>query len=37
MLRAGIAFWPALAAGCVLTSILYVLTAWVASHFGIRL
>jgi hypothetical protein len=37
MLRSGIAFWPALVAGCILTFILYLLTAWVANHFGIRL
>jgi hypothetical protein len=30
-------FWPALAAGCGLTFVLYLLTAWVAGHFGIRL
>ena len=37
MLRAGIAFWPTLAAGCVLTIVLYLFTAWAAGHFGIRL
>jgi hypothetical protein len=37
MLRGGFTFWPALAAGCGLTFVLYLLTAWVAGHFGIRL
>ena len=37
MLRAGFAFWPALVAGCALTFGLYLLTAWAAGHFGIRL
>ncbi len=37
MLRAGIGFWPALGAGCLVTFILYLLTAWVAGQFGIRL
>jgi hypothetical protein len=36
MLRGGFTFWPALA-GCGLTFVLYLLTAWVAGHFGIRL
>lgn len=37
MLRGGIGFWPALIAGCALTSALYVLTAWILSRFGIQL
>lgn len=37
MLRAGFAFWPTLMAGCALTFVLYVLTAWAVSQFGIRL
>lgn len=37
MLRAGIAFWPSLAASCVMTAALYVLTVWALSKFGISL
>ena len=37
MLRLGIGFWPSLIAGCVLTSALYLLTAWTLSRFGIYL
>jgi hypothetical protein len=37
MLRGGIAFWPALVAGCFVTFILYLLTASVAARFGIQL
>lgn len=37
MLRAGIGFWPSLMAGCVLTVILYFLTAWALAKFGINL
>jgi hypothetical protein len=37
MLRGGFAFWPALVAGCGLTFALYLLTAWVAGQFGVRL
>lgn len=37
MLRLGIGFWPSLIAGCVLTSALYLLTAWTLSRFGIHL
>jgi hypothetical protein len=37
MLRSGIGFWPSLIAGCVLTSVLYVITASVLARFGIRL
>ena len=37
MLRGGIGFWPALIAGCVLTSALYLVTAWILSRFGIQL
>jgi hypothetical protein len=37
MLRAGLPFWPTLAAGCGLTFVLYLLTAWLAGYFGIRL
>ena len=37
MLRSGVGFWPALIAGCALTSALYLLTAWILSRFGIQL
>jgi hypothetical protein len=37
MLRGGVGFWPALIAGCALTSALYLLTAWILSRFGIQL
>jgi hypothetical protein len=37
MLRGGIGFWTALIAGCVLTSVLYLITAWTLARFGIQL
>ncbi len=37
MLRGGFGFWPALAAGCVLTFVLYLITAWILARFGIQL
>ena len=37
MLKRGIAFWPSLAAGCLLTMALYALMVWIAPRFGIRL
>jgi hypothetical protein len=37
MLRGGVTFWPALVAGCFVTIVLYLLTAWVAARFGIQL
>ena len=37
MLRGGIGFWPSLLAGCALTSVLYLLTAWILARFGIQL
>jgi hypothetical protein len=37
MLRAGVGFWPSLAAGCAVTVILYFVTAWVLARFGIDL
>jgi len=37
MLRAGAGFWPSITACCVLTVILYVMTAWVLAKFGIIL
>ena len=37
MLRAGVGFWPALAASCVLTIALYFTMVWALGRFGIRL
>jgi len=37
LLRMGLSFWPALAAGCILTVGLYLLTLWGASRLGLRL
>jgi hypothetical protein len=37
MLRAGIGFWPTLAASCALTIALYIVTVWVLEKFGIAL
>ena len=37
LLRRGIAFWPALTAGCVLTVFLYVTTTWALARAGVRL
>jgi hypothetical protein len=37
LLRQGVPFWVALIAGCVLTIALYLLMAWVAPRFGLRL
>lgn len=37
MLRAGVGFWPALLAGCVLTIGLYAATIVIAAKFGINL
>lgn len=37
MLRSGVNFWLALAASCVLTAALYLVTVLVAARFGIRL
>jgi hypothetical protein len=37
MLRSGIGFWPSLVAGCVLTFVLYLLTASILARFGIHL
>jgi hypothetical protein len=36
-LKRGVAFWPALAAGCVLTMMLYAAMIWAAPKFGIKL
>jgi hypothetical protein len=37
MLRGGIPFWTALIFGCVLTSVLYLMTTWILARFGIQL
>ncbi len=37
MLRRGVAFWPALGLGCVLTIVLYLAMTWVGPRFGLRL
>jgi len=37
LLRAGVGFWPALVAGCVLTIALYLVTVWVLAKFGVAL
>jgi hypothetical protein len=37
LLRAGAGFWPALAASCLLTIGLYLLTIWLLPKFGISL
>ena len=37
MLRAGIGFWPSMGAGCALTNMLYLVTAWSLARFGINL
>jgi hypothetical protein len=34
MLRAGVGFWPALAASSALTVVLYFITAWALARFG---
>ena len=37
MLRAGVGFWWALLAACILTIVLYGMTVLVASRFGVKL
>lgn len=37
LLRRGVGFWPAMLAGCVLTMVLYALTALILKRFGIEL
>ena len=37
LLRRGVGFWPALAAGCVVTMALYALTVWLGPKLGLRL
>ncbi len=37
LLRAGLNFWPSLAAACALTVVLYLITVWALAKFGIVL
>jgi hypothetical protein len=37
LLRHGVGFWPALAAGCALTVVLYLVTVWILGKFGVAL
>lgn len=37
LMRQGVNFWLALAAGCVLTVVLYLLTIGIAARFGVRM
>jgi hypothetical protein len=37
LLRQGVSFWLALAAGCVLTLMLYGAMTWLGPRFGLRL
>lgn len=37
MLKRGVPFWPSLAAGCVLTMILYAAIVWAAPRVGVKL
>ena len=37
LLKRGVAFWPALAAGCLLTMGLYLSVVWVGPRLGLRL
>lgn len=37
LLKRGVAFWPALAAGCALTVLLYLAMVWIGPRFGLRL
>jgi hypothetical protein len=37
MLRQGLSFWVALAAGCILTMALYSLMIWAGPRFGLKL
>ena len=37
MMRRGVAFWPSLAAGCILTMALYAATAWAMARSGVEL
>ena len=37
LLRSGWSFWPALAAGCVLTAALYLVELWLLARLGVEL
>lgn len=37
LFKRGMAFWPALVAGCVLTMSLYLAMTWLAPRFGVKL
>jgi hypothetical protein len=37
MLRSGVGFWVALAAGCALTFALYGVMLWLGPRFGLRM
>jgi hypothetical protein len=37
LLRNGVNFWVSLAAGCVMTLLLYLVTISIAAHFGVKL
>lgn len=37
LLKRGVPFWPSLAAGCVLTMVLYAAMVWAAPRFGVKL
>jgi hypothetical protein len=37
LLRHGVGFWPALAAGCALTILLYLVTVWTLAKFDVSL
>jgi len=37
LLRNGAGFWPALAAGCALTVVLYLVAVWLLGKFGVAL
>jgi hypothetical protein len=37
LLRRGVAFWPALGLGCLLTVGLYLLMTWIGPRFGLRI
>ncbi len=37
LLKRGIGFWPALAAGCIMTMALYAAMVWAAPRLGIRI
>jgi len=37
LLRSGVSFWAALAIGCGLTILLYLLMTWAGPRFGLKL